>query len=95
MGLEKDLPPGKGLVACFRSFDSKILWMRYRDTSGRRHLESTGTEDWDEAQRRLRERLPRPVTIARWRSCAGASDSFFEIGRRYLWRIIPSRRFAQ
>jgi integrase len=37
--------------------DSKIWWMRYRDTSGGRHLESTGTEDWDEAQRRLRERL--------------------------------------
>ena len=31
--------------------------MRYRDTSGGRHLESTGTGDWDEAQRRLRERL--------------------------------------
>jgi integrase len=31
--------------------------MRYRDNSGVRHLESTGTEDWDEAQRRLRERL--------------------------------------
>ena len=26
-------------------------------TAGRRHWESTGTEDWDEAQRRLRERL--------------------------------------
>jgi integrase len=31
--------------------------MRYRDTFGTRHLESTGTEDWNEAQRRLRERL--------------------------------------
>ena len=31
--------------------------MRYRDASGGRHLESTGTEDWDEEQRRLRERL--------------------------------------
>jgi hypothetical protein len=31
--------------------------MRYRDASGSRRLESTGTEDWDEAQRRLRERL--------------------------------------
>jgi integrase len=31
--------------------------MRYRDRAGTRHLESTGTEDWNEAQRRLRERL--------------------------------------
>ena len=31
--------------------------MRYRDASGARRLESTNTEDWDEAQRRLRERL--------------------------------------
>jgi len=31
--------------------------MRYRDRSGKRCLESTNTEDWQEAQRRLRERL--------------------------------------
>jgi integrase len=31
--------------------------MRYRDKTGCRHLESTNTTDWDEAQRQLRERL--------------------------------------
>ena len=31
--------------------------MRYRDSSGIRRLESTDTEDWDEAQRSLRDRL--------------------------------------
>jgi len=31
--------------------------MRYRDASGGRRPESTNTEDWDEAQRRLRDRL--------------------------------------
>jgi len=31
--------------------------MVYRDRQGRRQRESTGTEDWDEAQRHLRERL--------------------------------------
>ena len=31
--------------------------MRYRDRSGGRRLESTHTEDWQEAQRQLRERL--------------------------------------
>jgi hypothetical protein len=43
--------------------------MRHRDTSGGRHLESTGTEDWDEAQRRRRERLQardnRPLEVVR------------------------------
>jgi len=36
---------------------SKIWWMRYRDKDGVRRRESTLTEDWDEAQKRLRERL--------------------------------------
>ena len=31
--------------------------MRYRDRSGKRCQEPTGTADWDEAQRKLRERL--------------------------------------
>jgi len=31
--------------------------MQYRDKAGERQRESTGAEDWDEAQRRLRERL--------------------------------------
>ena len=35
---------------------SKIWWMRYRDKDGVRQRESTLTEDWDEAQKRLRER---------------------------------------
>lgn len=49
--------PSKHDGVVYRRGDSKIWWMRYRDTSGSRRLESTGTEDWDEAQRRLRERL--------------------------------------
>jgi hypothetical protein len=31
--------------------------MQYRDKAGERQRESTGTEHWDEAQQRLRERL--------------------------------------
>ena len=31
--------------------------MRYRDRDGQRRMESTFTEDWQEAQKRLRERL--------------------------------------
>jgi len=37
--------------------DGKVLWMVYRDRSGKRIRESTYTEDWQEAQRKLRERL--------------------------------------
>ncbi len=37
--------------------EGSLLWMRYRDKDGRLRRESTGTSDWDEAQRQLRQRL--------------------------------------
>ncbi len=37
--------------------DGKILWIRYRDRIGKPCRESTQTEDWQEANRKLRERL--------------------------------------
>jgi integrase len=37
--------------------DGKILWIRYRDRSGKPCRESAQTEDWQEANRKLRERL--------------------------------------
>ena len=49
--------PSKHDGVVYRRGESKMWWMRYRDASGGRRLESTNTEDWDEAQRRLRERL--------------------------------------
>src|SRR5215472_7057680 len=49
--------PSKHDGVVYRRNDGKIWWMRYRDASGARHLESTNTDDWDEAHRRLRERL--------------------------------------
>ena len=36
---------------------SKVWWMQYRDKDGVRQRESTRTEDWNEAQQCLRERL--------------------------------------
>ena len=36
---------------------SAVWWMQYRDKAGKRQRESTGTADWDEAQKKLRERL--------------------------------------
>ena len=49
--------PSKHDGVIYQRKDSKIWWMRYRDRSGRRRMESTDTEDWSEAQRTLRERL--------------------------------------
>jgi integrase len=41
----------------YRRKDGKILWIRYRDRNGKLCRESTQTEDWQEANRKLRERL--------------------------------------
>ena len=41
----------------FRKEGSKFWWMEYRDREGQRQRESTNTDDWDEAQKKLRERL--------------------------------------
>jgi integrase len=41
----------------YRRKETRIWWMHYRDRNGIRRSESTGTEDWNEAQKRLRERL--------------------------------------
>jgi integrase len=41
----------------FSRKDGKVLWIRYRDRDGKRRRESTGTADWQEANRKLRERL--------------------------------------
>ena len=41
----------------YKRSDGNILWMWYRDRSGERQRESTDTEDWDEAHRKLRQRL--------------------------------------
>src|SRR5258708_4184366 len=41
----------------YKRAGSVVWWMQYRDKAGERQRESTGTDDWDEAQRCLRERL--------------------------------------
>jgi integrase len=49
--------PSKHDGSLFKRDDSKVWWMRYRDKDGVRQRESTLTEDWEEAQKLLRERL--------------------------------------
>jgi integrase len=41
----------------FRRKESRVWWVCYRDRNGIRRRESTLTEDWNEAQKRLRDRL--------------------------------------
>jgi len=49
--------PSKHDGSIYPRKDGKVLWMVYRDRSGKRIRESTNTADWQEAQRKLRERL--------------------------------------
>jgi len=49
--------PSKHDGVVYRRKESNVWWMRYRDRDGCRRLESTRTEDWQEANRQLRERL--------------------------------------
>ena len=49
--------PQKHDGVVYRRKDGKILWIRYRDRTGKPCRESTHTEDWQEANRKLRERL--------------------------------------
>ena len=49
--------PSKHDGSIYARKDGKTLWMVYRDRSGKRIRESTFTDNWEEAQRKLRERL--------------------------------------
>ncbi|MEQ1948261.1 MAG: tyrosine-type recombinase/integrase [Bryobacteraceae bacterium] len=49
--------PSKHDGSIYPRKDGKVLWMVYRDRGGKRIRESTFTEDWQEAQKKLRERL--------------------------------------
>lgn len=49
--------PRKRDGAVYARSDGKILWIRYWDRNGKPRRESTHTSDWEEANRKLRERL--------------------------------------
>ncbi|MGA7414221.1 MAG: tyrosine-type recombinase/integrase [Bryobacteraceae bacterium] len=49
--------PNKHDGVLYRRKESAIWWMRYRDKRGERQFESTGCTDWQEANKKLRERL--------------------------------------
>jgi len=62
--------PSKHDGAVYKRNDGKILWITSRDPSGTRVRETTFTEDWQESQRKLRERLQ------------ARDDELFEIVRK-------------
>ena len=67
--------PSKHDGSIYPRKDGKVLWMVYRDRSGKRIRESTFTEDWQEAQRKLRERLQ------------ARDDKILDVVRKeWLWR---------
>jgi integrase len=49
--------PSKHDGVLYRRNGTQFWWMRYRDRSGKRCQEPTGTADWQEGQTKLRERL--------------------------------------
>jgi integrase len=49
--------PSKHDGVLYKRNGTQFWWMRYRDKTGERRQEPTGTSDWHEAQRKLRERL--------------------------------------
>jgi integrase len=49
--------PSKHDGVIYRRKESAIWWMRYRDKRGQRQFESTGCTDWQEANKKLRERF--------------------------------------
>ena len=49
--------PKKHDGVVYKRSGTKVLWMSYPDRDGKRIRESTFTQDWQEANKKLRERL--------------------------------------
>src|SRR3989449_8165341 len=49
--------PRKHDGVVYKRPSTKVLWMSYPDRNGKRIRESTLTQDWQEANKKLRERL--------------------------------------
>ena len=87
--------PSKHDGVLYKRDGTQFWWMRYRDKTGERRQEPTGTSDWHEAQRKLRERLQARddniLEIVR----KGEQLLFKEWAHFFLWSIIPSRPSAR
>src|SRR6267378_764841 len=49
--------PSKHDGVLYKRDGTRFWWMRYRDRTGERREEPTGTSDWKEGHKKLRERL--------------------------------------
>ena len=82
--------PSKHDGSVYKRNDGKILWITYRDRNGRRIRESTFTEDWQEAQRKLRERLQarddKLLEIVR----KGRATSILRMGGLFSGKLFPT-----
>jgi hypothetical protein len=78
----------------FRRKGRQFWWIRYRDRTGTRRAEPTGTADWKEAQKKLRERLQardeNVLEIVR-----KGEELTFSSGQNCSWSTIPSRLCAR
>ena len=74
----------------FKRVASNIWWIEYRNQAGQRRRESTQTENWDEAQRKLRERLnardDRTLEVAR----RGEQMSFQDWGTFFSGELLQA-----
>jgi len=71
---------------------TKALWIKYRDRTGHIMVESANTEDWQEAQKRLRERLQaRDERVLEM--FARVNNNSSENGLSSSWRSTQSRQF--
>jgi len=78
----------------FKRTGSKVWWMQYRNKAGDRQRESTGTDDWDEAQQRLRERLQARDNNSLSSLRRGQVLTFGEWSD-FIWRTFPNRHSAR
>jgi hypothetical protein len=85
--------PRKHDGVVYKRVGTKVLWMSYLDRAGKRIRESTFTQDWQEANKKLRERLHardnRVLEIVRKGEQMGSKNGWI-----FSWRTIPSRPYA-
>src|SRR5580693_8567767 len=77
----------------YRRAGTEIWWIRYRDRKGIARRESSQTADWQQANKRLRERLQGGMRTS-LKSHEGAKPWLSGNGRICSWRTIPNRPYA-
>ena len=88
-----------------RRKETRFWWMYYRERDGTRRRESTFTEDWNEANKKLRERLQardgnmlqiarkgESITFREWTDLFLENIPSYPFGnRKHMWPICERR----